>query len=994
MSYVKNLPGVEASRFTQELTLADLPTDVDFGETRYVVATEIAYVYTPSGWEPMVGGGGGSGVTSVNGDTGPAVLLDTDDIPEGATNLYYTEARVEAHVFTNLQATAATIDTLTVTTATFLDSAIVEVGDNIIVLNALVTGAPTTDAGIEIERGTQTDAQLLWNETADRWQFGVVGNLKNITALSDISATNPVFFDNTTGVISLGVVPISLGGTGQSNVTAAINSLTNPLMTATDGQVFAWSAGNAQFIDLQAASVHGPANKFAYFNATGVLDDLTPWEVEPTYQSSQSFLVLTAPADAGDVYPQNLALYTSVESVNDTTQFHPASLRVELTMDNNVTGFDIQDPVAASFNSRHHGPGTIQNWIMVDNSHLVGNGSNAGVTNVLKTFNNNLSIGANYTVNDLQYSNNQINSNGTVLGNAYIYNTGIYSGGGTYEYLYVNNLDINVPTSFDVTGYNLSINNTIDRNITGFSYFNSATQTDPTGQVNSYVSNFNGNVAGNRIIWNAFGNGDTGVDYRHAIWANDGDVGNNGAGLLMYQGGAVARNYTGIATLYQAATLGQTGDNHFLFDGQYTNAAAVYLGNLNGINLNFNGVSTDANVQTVSIYNSVSGNSFGGINQQNIASFTEEIRLINLSSSGNARTLTGAQLYLGTAAITDDARGYNLQMDPTFTATDFTGADFNVQGTFSNSVRGMTVRVSNAVSSNPASPPTSLQLEGGTWNFNSVYTPPAGGFFDIGNISIATIDVPSGTPLTGAEVFAQLFVTQMAVQDDVATGPIGLGFSTGGFVTNLGIAAGKTVSAPMSGFVVAATVQPVPYADGGTIDDYRSIDVPGILAFGGSAVVNEYKALYLRPGFDGFATVNWGVRVEGTSADNFFNKLAIGTGDFKTDSGYLLEVEGKSLFHDSADVEGDVRIITAGKGLAVFEGADAKMGVATLVAGTVTVANTSITANSRVFTTIQAAGGTLGVHAIANIVPATSFDIVSNSVLDTSTVAYIIIEGA
>ena len=42
-----------------------------------------------------------SGVTSVNTYTGPAVTLGTDDIAEGATNLYYTNARADARV--NLQ---------------------------------------------------------------------------------------------------------------------------------------------------------------------------------------------------------------------------------------------------------------------------------------------------------------------------------------------------------------------------------------------------------------------------------------------------------------------------------------------------------------------------------------------------------------------------------------------------------------------------------------------------------------------------------------------------------------------------------------------------------------------------------------------------------------------------------------------------------------------------------------------------------------------------
>lgn len=41
-------------------------------------------------------------VTSVNGDAGPAVSLDTGDIPEG-TNLYFTPQRVDDHQFTTLK---------------------------------------------------------------------------------------------------------------------------------------------------------------------------------------------------------------------------------------------------------------------------------------------------------------------------------------------------------------------------------------------------------------------------------------------------------------------------------------------------------------------------------------------------------------------------------------------------------------------------------------------------------------------------------------------------------------------------------------------------------------------------------------------------------------------------------------------------------------------------------------------------------------------------
>jgi hypothetical protein len=46
---------------------------------------------------------------------------------------------------------------------------------------------------------------------------------------------------------------------------------------------------------------------------------------------------------------------------------------------------------------------------------------------------------------------------------------------------------------------------------------------------------------------------------------------------------------------------------------------------------------------------------------------------------------------------------------------------------------------------------------------------------------------------------------------------------------------------------------------------------------------------------------------------------------------------------------GDITTQVAGVGLQIKEGSNAKQGTATLVLGTVTVSNTSVTANSRIF---------------------------------------------
>lgn len=54
---------------------------------------------------------------------------------------------------------------------TTVESETMSVADNIIVLNSNVTGTPSEDSGIEIERGTATNVSLRWDESSDRWQF-------------------------------------------------------------------------------------------------------------------------------------------------------------------------------------------------------------------------------------------------------------------------------------------------------------------------------------------------------------------------------------------------------------------------------------------------------------------------------------------------------------------------------------------------------------------------------------------------------------------------------------------------------------------------------------------------------------------------------------------------------------------------------------------------------------------------------------------------------
>lgn len=60
-----------------------------------------------------------------------------------------------------------------------------DIYDNVIKLNAGVTGTPVFNAGIQVVRGTSPDVLLLWNETTDTWQVTSDGSLySNVVATS------------------------------------------------------------------------------------------------------------------------------------------------------------------------------------------------------------------------------------------------------------------------------------------------------------------------------------------------------------------------------------------------------------------------------------------------------------------------------------------------------------------------------------------------------------------------------------------------------------------------------------------------------------------------------------------------------------------------------------------------------------------------------------------------------------------------------------------
>ena len=91
----------------------------------------------------------------------------------------------------------------------------VNIEDNILELNSNVTGAPTENGGVEINRGTSDTASLLWNETSDAFELNV-GAAKADLTVNDLTVNELTLAE---------ALPLSMGGTHTDTSGFAASSL-------------------------------------------------------------------------------------------------------------------------------------------------------------------------------------------------------------------------------------------------------------------------------------------------------------------------------------------------------------------------------------------------------------------------------------------------------------------------------------------------------------------------------------------------------------------------------------------------------------------------------------------------------------------------------------------------------------------------------------------------------------------------------------------------
>ena len=188
-------------------------------------------------------------LTDTTATFGVAGDFGSNDLDAGAATLASLTVSGDAVVNGDLTVSGSVTTTLSET---------VNIEDNVLELNSNVTGAPTEDGGIEVNRGTSDNAAINWNETTDRWEAKVGTGYADVTindlVLNEITLANEL--------------PLDMGGTHTDTSAYAEDSIM--LMDGSDGVSELAKGSNSTVLKVNASGSLGYAQVDMTTDITGV----------------------------------------------------------------------------------------------------------------------------------------------------------------------------------------------------------------------------------------------------------------------------------------------------------------------------------------------------------------------------------------------------------------------------------------------------------------------------------------------------------------------------------------------------------------------------------------------------------------------------------------------------------------------------------------------------------------------------------------------------
>ena len=185
--------------------------------------------------------------------SGTGVDIDNDGVfsigqaVATTSNVTFNNVTVGGALYSNdITATAITASgDLTVTgnltvsgNQTIVNSGQIDLADSILTLNSdLGSGVTATeDGGFIINRGSDTDAKLLWDENLNKWVFGLDGNLDDMISYGDFAPGNGLSYSDTGDNAGTFAVVLTQNGGLSFDLDGKIQVLAkNGIQKATDG---------------------------------------------------------------------------------------------------------------------------------------------------------------------------------------------------------------------------------------------------------------------------------------------------------------------------------------------------------------------------------------------------------------------------------------------------------------------------------------------------------------------------------------------------------------------------------------------------------------------------------------------------------------------------------------------------------------------------------------------------------------------------------------
>ena len=248
--------------------------------------------------------------------------VSTSSITQGNSNIAVVDTGTGTVTVTVDGTTALTVDASGVVvagnftvsgTTTSVNSNTISLADNIVTLNSDATGAPTQNAGIEVERGDEANVQIRWNEGTNKWTFTNDGAVylpmavstddlaegstsqyfSQTRARTSVSASSGagISYNSSTGVFNLSGIPNSSLSNSSVSVNGSLVSLGGSISIDTDAVA---EGANKYFSNTLARGAVSAGTGISYNSTSGVITNTITQYTDALAVSANASAIATA----------------------------------------------------------------------------------------------------------------------------------------------------------------------------------------------------------------------------------------------------------------------------------------------------------------------------------------------------------------------------------------------------------------------------------------------------------------------------------------------------------------------------------------------------------------------------------------------------------------------------------------------------------------------------------------------------------------------------